>query len=85
MLNNTVSHVQETFYQLTDERVETVQKVAMVISAILRVALGVIVSNMALACTKGMWAIPVAVLAFLFWPLFLVYYVLSGSKCAAYW
>lgn len=46
---------------------------------------GIIVANMAAACFSGFPAFVMWVLAFMFWPFFFIYYVLSKSKCAVYW
>ncbi len=58
---------------------------AMIVRGITELVVSVLVANMAAACHKGGMAVLMWILAFLFWPLFFVYYVMSGSKCAAYW
>jgi hypothetical protein len=48
----------------------------------IEIIFSVIVAKMAMACSGS---ILMAVLAFVFPQLFFIYYVLAGSKCAAYW
>lgn len=60
-------------------------QIGLLVRGITELVVAVIVANMAAACHKGGVAVLMWILAFLFWPLFFVYYVMSGSKCAAYW
>jgi len=62
---------------------ETAKNIARSIAFVVDFIISVAVATMAWKCAGGgVWAFPIAVLAFVFAPFFLVYYLLVGSPCA---
>lgn len=68
---------------MDDDSVAIAKNVARSIAFVIDFIISVAVANMAWRCAGGgVWAVPIAVLAFMFAPFFLVYYLLVGSPCA---
>lgn len=80
-----IRKAKESFDNMCDPEHDASLKLALAFNFAIELVAASIVANMAYSCTPGLWAIPTAVLAFVFWPVFFVYYVLAERSCAAYW